>query len=211
MLLVRLLLLLTVFVAVAVPARADAKPVVLTLHPGGYYLYDASMMAAVDASFEAQGFKAVAVDYTKGDIEAGWRDVKAAAGDYPRRRVYAYGESAGGGFAAMLAAKGLIDGAVVLSPLIDLRPWGRDYGDRFNCTTRTCWQRYSPSRMPARAPVLEYVPTDDAFVDPSAALVWARRQPLVTAESWPGWHMCPSPKGREADLRRAGRFLSRLR
>ena len=183
----------------------------LTLHPGGYFLYDASMMAAVDASFEGQGFKAVAVDYTKGDIEAGWRDVKAAARNYPGRRVYAYGESAGGGFAAMLAAKGLVDGAVALSPLIDLRPWGRDYGDRFRCTTRRCWHRYSPSRMPARAPVLEYVPLDDEYVDPAAALVWARKEPLVTAESWRGPHMWRSPHGREADLRRAGRFLSHLR
>lgn len=211
MLLVCVLLFLAIAFTAAAPARADARPVVLTLHPGGYYLYDATMMTAVDTSFEAQGFKAVAVDYTTGDIKAGWRDVKAAARSYPRRRVYAYGESAGGGFAAMLAGKGLVDGAVVLSPLIDLRAWGRTYGDRFRCTTRNCWHRFSPSRMAARVPVREYVPTDDAFVDPSAALTWARRQPLVTAESWPGWHMCPSPKGREADLRRAGRFLSRLR
>lgn len=202
-------MLLAAGVAFAGPGHVERKPVVLTLHPGGYYLYDASMMATVDAAFEEQGFKAVAVDYTIGDIHAGWKDVKAAAKSFPRRRVYAYGESAGGGFAALLAAKGLVDGAVAHSPLVDLRPWGRIYGDRFRCTTRSCWNRYSPSRMSAKAPTLEFVPTDDTVVSPFAALRWARKQPLVRADRWPGWHMAPSPRGRAADLRRAGRFLLR--
>lgn len=203
-----LLVSIAAMLTLAAPAAAR-KPVVLTIHGGGYYGLDASTMASVDQAFEAQGFRARPVDYTIGDIRAGWRDVRRAAAVYgPRRRVYAYGESAGGGLAGMLATKrGLIDGAVIHSPLVDLRPWGRQYGDRFSCTTKRCWLRFSPGKRRARAPVLAFVPEDDTLVDPAGALAWADRERRVRAVSWPGWHMFPSPRGRDADLRRAGRFL----
>jgi acetyl esterase/lipase len=203
------LLTLAATLLLAAPAVA-AKPVVLTIHGGGYFVDDTAMMAAVDASFEAAGFKSVPVDYTLGDIRAGWRDVRRAARRFPHRRVYAYGESAGGGFAALLATTRLIDGAVVHSPIVDLRAWGRQFGSRFRCETRRCWKRFSPARRKARAPVLEFVPTDDVMVDPTAALKWASRDPRVRARVWPGWHMAPSRRGRDADLRRAASFLHRL-
>ena len=203
---VNALLALAAAVSVAAPG-SDDRPVVLTLHPGGYYLYDSSAMRGVDAAFEAQGFDAVAVNYTTGDIEAGWKDVKEVARTITDRPIYAYGESAGGGYAGMLAVKGLVDGAVLLSPLADLTDWGQEKGERFQCTTSECWDEFSPALRPARAPVLQFLPTDDDVVDPAAALDWAERDPLVEAETWPGFHLAPSPQGRPADLQRAGEFF----
>jgi acetyl esterase/lipase len=201
--------LLAAVVALLTAAAAEARPVVLTIHSGGFYKGDASMMDSVNDAFEAQGFRASAVEYTIGDIRAGWRDVQRAARSFPpRRRVYAYGESAGGGFSALLATKrGLIDGAVVHSPVIDLRAWGREYGDRFRCTTKRCWTRFSPGERGAKAPVLEFLPEQDTLVDPADGIDWAERERRVRALTWPGWHLFPSRRGRDADLRRAGHFF----
>lgn len=201
--------LLAAVAALLPAAAAEARPVVLTIHSGGFFKGDASMMDSVNDAFEAQGFRARAVEYTIGDIRAGWRDVKRAARAFPpRRRVYAYGESAGGGFSALLATRrGLIDGAVVHSPVIDLRAWGGQYGDRFRCTTERCWTRFSPGERRARAPVLEFLPEQDTLVDPADGLDWAERERRVRALTWPGEHLFPSRRGREADLRRAGHFF----
>jgi acetyl esterase/lipase len=201
--------LLAAVAALLTAAAAEARPVVLTIHGGGFYKGDATMMVSVNDAFEAQGFRATAVEYTVGDIREGWRDVQRAARRFPaRRRVYAYGESAGGGFSALLATKrDLIDGAVVHSPVIDLRDWGREYGDRFRCTTKRCWRRFSPGERRARAPVLEFLPEQDTLVDSADGVDWAERERRVRALTWPGWHLFPSRRGRDADLRRAGHFF----
>jgi acetyl esterase/lipase len=206
---VRVALLGAGLLAVAAPA-ASAKPVVLTIHGGGYYLYDAASMATQVASFEAQGFKVESVEYRLGHIRAGWRDVRAAVHRYPHRRVYAYGESAGAGYAGLLATTKLIDGAALQSPLIDLRPyWGPERGSLFNCTTRRCWGRFSAVKKRAKQPVLEFVPLGDQVASPAASLRWAKRNRSVRAITYPGVHGMPSPKGQKADLRRAGRFFWR--
>lgn len=193
----------------AAPAGA-AKPVVLTIHGGGYYMYDAASMATQVASFRAQGFKVESVEYRLGNIRAGWRDVRAAVRRYPRRHVYAYGESAGAGYAGLLATTGLIDGAVLQSPLIDLRPyWGPERGHLFSCTRRACWDRFSAVEKRALQPILMFVPLDDPFASSASSLRWERRNPSVRAISYHGWHGMPSPKGMAADLRRAGRYFWR--
>lgn len=196
--------------AVAAAPAVAAKPVVLTIHGGGYYMYDAASMATQVASFRAQGFKVESVEYRLGNIRAGWRDVRAAVRRYPRRHVYAYGESAGAGYAGLLATTGLIDGAVLQSPLIDLRPyWGPERGHLFACTRTACWDRFSAVEKRAMQPVLMFVPLDDPFASSASSLRWERRNPGVRAISYHGWHGMPSPKGMAADLRRAGRYLWR--
>jgi len=199
----------TILVGAAAPATA-AKPVVLTIHGGGYYLYDAASMATQVASFEAQGFRVESVEYKLGNIRAGWRDVRAAVRRYPRRHVYVYGESAGAGYAGLLATTDLIDGAVLYSPLIDLRPyWGPARGVRFSCTTEACWDRFSAVERRPLEPVLEFVPLDDQVASPASSLRWDRKYRKVRAITYPGPHGMPSPKGAAADLRRAGRYFWR--
>lgn len=194
---------------VAAPA-ASAKPVVLTVHGGGYFLFDAASMTRQVAAFEAQGFKVESVEYQLGNIRAGWRDVRAAVRRYPRRHIYAYGESAGAGYAGLLATTKLIDGAVLQSPLVDLRPlWGPTQGQLFSCTTPSCWRRFSAVLKRPKQPVLEFVPLDDQIASPDSSLLWDRRNRRVRAVTYPGIHGMPSPKGLDADLRRAGRFFWR--
>lgn len=193
----------------AAPAAA-AKPVVLTIHGGGYYLYDAASMRTQVASFRAQGFKVESVEYRLGNIRAGWRDVRAAVRRYPRRHVYVYGESAGGGYAGLLATTKSIDGAALQSPLVDLRPyWGPERGSLFSCTAPRCWSRFSAVRRRAKRPVLAFVPLADSIASPVSTLRWAKRNRSVHAIVYAGYHGMPSPRGLESDLRRAGRFFWR--
>lgn len=204
-----LLLVVTLTLGNAAPAPA-AKPVVLTIHAGGYYLYDAASMAPQVAAFEAQGFRVESVEYRLGDIRAGWRDVRAAVRRYPRRHIYVYGESAGAGYGGLLATTDLIDGAVLKWPLIDLRPyWGPAQGARFACTTPACWDRFSAVERRALRPVLEFVPLEDQAASPASSLRWDRKNRSVHAITYPGPHGMPSPQGTAADLRRAGRFFWR--
>jgi acetyl esterase/lipase len=206
----RLLVLAVALPFFAIAPDSSAKPVVLTIHSGGYYMSNAASMASQVASFRAQGFKVESVEYRLGNIRAGWRDVRAAVRRYPRRHVYAYGESAGAGYAGLLATTRLIDGAALQSPLIDLRTfWGPERGHLFACTTRACWERFSAVRKRAKQPVLMFVPLDDPVASPASSLRWERRNRNVRAVAYPGWHGAPSPQGTAADLRRAGRYFWR--
>ncbi len=131
----------------------------------------------------------------------------AVARQFDGRQVCVYGESAGGGLAAMLAVRrGLVDAAVLDSPLLDLTdPRWADDGPAFRCRCMHCLHRYSPSRRHPKAPVLQFVPTDDQAVDPRDAIRWGHREPLVHTDSFPGLHMFPSPRGRKGDLVHAAR------
>lgn len=209
-----LLLLVLAFLPWATPGAARATPVVLTMHGGGYVLGSADEMKATDALFERLGYRAVSIDYTRGNISAGWRDVKAAAGSYgPRRRVYAFGVSAGGGYAAKLAERGMVDAAFGSSPLVDLTGKWAPIGAYFRCTTRHCRRRFSPALRNPRNPFRALIPLEDSYVDPADALGWAGREARVTATTYHGEHTMPTPAGHSSDVgdaadwfeRRAGR------
>jgi len=112
-----------VFVLTA-PA-AHAAPTILLLHGGGWQSGDGSSMAAWGEDFRAHGYRTVVVDYplrrvTRSmDYAAGVARVKAQDGE----PVIAYGISAGGTIAAMLAATGVVDGAVNVIGPTDFTRW----------------------------------------------------------------------------------------
>jgi fermentation-respiration switch protein FrsA (DUF1100 family) len=77
-----------------------------------------------------------------------------------RGRVYAYGTSAGGTLAALLAGDGLVSAAVAKAPISDLVGWrwplsayGPDYYESIGTTIADRF-RLSPLRRPARRPLL---------------------------------------------------------
>ena len=193
--------------SLTVPARAEAKPVVLLIHGGGYYL-DYGIIHPAATVFEAHGLQPVLVDYAIGDIAQARRDVRAAAGRFPDRTVFAYGESAGGGLAAMLAQSDLIDAAALHSPLADLTEerWA-GLGREFGCWWEECLRRFSPALSDARQPTLAMVPEQDQAVDPRRVLDWAANDPLVRSISYPGGHLEASPLGSVGDLERFADFF----
>jgi fermentation-respiration switch protein FrsA (DUF1100 family) len=75
--------------------------------------------------------------------------------------VYAYGSSAGGTLAALLAGDGLVSAAVAKAPVSDLLDWewplsayGPDYFERIGLVAPAARRRLSPLRRPARRPLL---------------------------------------------------------
>ncbi len=196
----------------ATPGTAQANPVVLTIHGGGYIIGNAGNMAKTDAQFEALGYKAVSVDYTLSNIGAGWRDVKAVAESYgPRRHVFAIGTSAGGGYAAKLAERGMVDAAYGFSPLVDLtgEKWAAFGGVHFRCRTDHCQQRFSPVERRPLSPFRALVPLQDSIVDPADAIGWADRQMKVTAMTYDGDHCYPTAAGYISDVRDASDWFER--
>jgi acetyl esterase/lipase len=100
------LLALGLLPAPARAAAADAPPTMLLLHGGAWFAAGPAVtatMAPVGDRFEAIGFRTVAVDYQPGP--AGIVDIQGAYDAAARTGgpVCAYGESAGGHWALMLA------------------------------------------------------------------------------------------------------------
>ena len=96
-------------------------------------------------------------------------------------QVYAYGTSAGGTLAALLAGDGMVEAAVAKAPISDLVGWewpltaygaayyegiGASLSDRF---------RLSPLRRPARRPLLIVHGRADQVVLPAMSRAYARK------------------------------------
>lgn len=213
---------LTLLVTTARPSEAASpsrqspverpKPVVLLFHPGGYLIGNAASMAPRVAQFEAAGFKALSIEYTLWDVDQARRDAISSAREYgPNRDVFAYGESAGGGLAGLMATRGVVDGAALHSPLVSLTGrWGVEPGKLYGCVKWRCRKRNSPAFHTAKVPVFEMVPLQDTALDPQDALDWAERDPKVRAITYDGNHLSWSPRGQEADVARISRFFWRI-
>lgn len=109
-------------------------------------------------------------------------------------RVYAYGSSAGGTLAALLAGDGLVAAAVAKAPVSDLATWewplgayGPDYFERIGLDL-AAQLRLSPLRRPARAPLLVYQGRGDQVVP--LAMNQAFDQKFERVQLWevPGGH-----------------------
>lgn len=146
------------------PASGSAAPQLILIH-GGSFLYE-------DPSFESlsrrravrAGFTPHYLSYPLGDMPGAFRAARAEAIRLRARygsAVYAYGSSAGGTLAALLAGDGLVSGAVAKAPVSDLLDWqwpltayGPDYFERIGLTAPAARLRLSPLRRPARRPLL---------------------------------------------------------
>jgi acetyl esterase/lipase len=174
-------------------ADRERPPAVLLFHGGGFSFGAAVQMEEAAAKAERRGFIARSVEYPLCDIGAAVKTAVAASRELRRRgyRVFAYGDSAGGTLAALLAEGGLARAAVADAPPSDLIHWpgffasdedyqawlGLDLAGRF---------RLSPAFHPSQRRIL-VMQGDDEFKAPNRA--WASRDPLVRYEAIPGSHL----------------------
>lgn len=164
-------------------ASADAPPTVepskplaahlLVIHGGSFLYDDLSFEALTRGPAEAAGFVPHYLSYPLGDLPAAVRAARSEArrlGERFRGRLYAYGTSAGGTLAAILAGDGLVRAAVAKAPVSDLVGWewpltayGPDFYEAIGAD-ETARRRLSPLRRPARRPLLVLQGRADAVV-----------------------------------------------
>lgn len=147
------------------PAKAPGPPPQLLLFHGGSFLFeDPSFEESTEPLAEEAGFVPHYVDYPLGDLPAALTRARAEAARLRSRfgaeHVYAYGSSAGGTLAALLAGEGLVAAAVAKAPPSDLVGWtwplstyGADYYERIGLSEEARY-RLSPLRRPERQPLL---------------------------------------------------------
>lgn len=192
----RLLIPIAVALALVGSERADAKPLLLIFPPGGFIMECSSpCMEPQRHLAEKMGFQERVVRYTLWDIPQAMRDARASVP--ARRRVFAYGESAGGLFAARLAQKGLVEAAALQSPVANLPRWLSAFSDPgfasglLKVPTLDERRRYSPHRYRSRKPIFAVAGASDSHLTP-ATLAWAAKRKRVWAKTAVGEHLEPS-------------------
>jgi fermentation-respiration switch protein FrsA (DUF1100 family) len=146
------------------PEPAGPPPQLLLFHGGSFLFEDPSFEEATAPLAEEAGFVPHYVDYPLGDLPGALARARAEAARlrarYGAEDVYAYGSSAGGTLAALLAGEGLVAAAVAKAPPSDLVGWtwplstyGADYYERIGLSEEARY-RLSPQRRPQRQPLL---------------------------------------------------------
>jgi dienelactone hydrolase len=148
-------------------------PHLLLIHGGAFLFEDPTFDAVTRQAALDAGFIPHYLTYPLGDLRAGVQAARAEArrlGALYPGRLYAYGSSAGGTLAALLAGDGMVRAAVAKAPPSDLVGWewplsayGADYYERIAADSATRL-RLSPLRRPARRPLLLLHGINDAIV-----------------------------------------------
>jgi len=148
-------------------------PHLLLIHGGAFLFEDPTFDAVTRQAAVDAGFVPHYLTYPLGDLRAGVQAARAEArrlGALYPGRLYAYGSSAGGTLAALLAGDGMVRAAVAKAPPSDLVGWewpltayGGDYYERIAADSATRL-RLSPLRRPARRPLLLLHGINDAIV-----------------------------------------------
>lgn len=157
------------------------------------------------------------VTYPLADMPAAVRRARQEARRLRNRfgllRVYAYGSSAGGTLAALLAGDGLVSAAVAKAPVSDLASWewplgvyGPDYFEQI-ALGPAARLRLSPLRRPARAPLLVYQGRGDQVVPPAMNQTFAAKFNRVYLWEVPGGHT--TERARPYLVDQAMRWLAR--
>jgi len=147
-----------------VGAAGSAAPQLILIH-GGSFLYEDPTFEVLTGERALQaGFAPHYLRYPMGDMPAAFRAARVEALRLRARygsAVYAYGSSAGGTLAALLAGDGLVSAALAKAPVSDFLSWewplgayGPDYFERIGLTAPAARSRLSPLRRPARRPLL---------------------------------------------------------
>ena len=121
--------------ALALPGSAQAedlycgnpnsKRAVILIHGGSFGLGGPYLTEDSCRKFASAGYYVINSDYPLGDLLGAERHLRVQAAKARRnhRKVFAYGESAGGGLAALLSARSLVDAAFAWAPVSDLYRW----------------------------------------------------------------------------------------
>ncbi len=200
-------------------AGDEAAPVLLMLHSGGFILGSPASLDQAAAAAEGVGFEAVPVAYKLHDLPGAAAQVERIARRYERqgRDVYAYGESAGGLLASMLAEESLSEATAVYSSISDLPAYIRHtpppergvFVDALHATRKQI-RELSPVNGLSEAPVLALTPVADSGHLNRATDRWAERDPLVSTRDVQGGHLgLDEPDVYAANVAVAMRWLAR--
>jgi acetyl esterase/lipase len=197
----------------AVDANAGArKPILLLIHGGGFAFNDPTWMDEAARVAAARGFRPVQLEYTLWNLPRALDDAKRAAKRYASRGpLFAYGESAGGTLAALVARPGRARAAVAYAPVSNLVHWLGDQPAVLEDlrATRADLRRGSPALRPATRPILAMVPEHDSIVSSRDTYRWATQDPLVRARTVAGGHGFTGTTEYAGNLRLAMRWLQR--
>ena len=147
-----------------VGAAGSAAPQLILIHGGSFLYEDPAFEGLTRRRALRTGFVPHYLRYPLGEMPAAFRAARAEAARLRARygtAVYAYGSSAGGTLAALLAGEGLVSAALAKAPVSDflswewpLRAYGPGYFERIGLTAPAARRRLSPLRRPARRPLL---------------------------------------------------------
>lgn len=183
-------------------------------HPGGFIFAGKPMNQAAQAA-RRRGFEPKIVDYPLLNVPGAVRKSTQLAKRLNRRgrTVYAYGDSAGGTLALLLAERGLVRAASAQAPVADIPGWitttGNDVSQVGALLKLDSEQllELSPDTHGTRSPIMAEVPVEDPISPITTS--WATRRRLVKAVSVPGGHLDPAYYTQNLSL--AMRFLSERR
>jgi pimeloyl-ACP methyl ester carboxylesterase len=226
----RLALCAVIFVMVAtVPASAAGSspmigaagsvvPQLILIHGGSFLYEDPSFEPLTRARAAQAGFVPHYLRYPLGDMPDAYRAARAEVIRLRARYgddVYAYGSSAGGTLAALLAGDGLVSAAVAKAPVSDLLDWrwplsayGPDYFERIGLAAPAARRRLSPLRRSARRPLLILQGRADRVVPPAMSRAYSVRFKRVYLWEVPGGHH--TERTRPELLSRAFDWLARV-
>jgi pimeloyl-ACP methyl ester carboxylesterase len=173
------------------------RPQLLLIHGGSFLGEDPGFEALTRGPAAAAGFETHYLRYPLGDLPGAVRAARAEARLLRARfgpAVYAYGSSAGGNLAAILAGDGLVSAAAAKAPPSDLVTWdwplatfGADYHRRIRAGPAAL-RRLSPFRRPARRPLLVLQGRRDHIVPPAMSEAFAAKFRRVHLWAVPGGH-----------------------
>jgi hypothetical protein len=174
-------------------SNATRQPAVLLFHGGGFVEGTPAWINEAADKAERRGFKTFNIDYPLWNVPAAVQTAVADARHLREKgyRVFAYGDSAGGTLAALLAERGLAKAAVANEPPSNLIEWPEDYTSDYQ------WQgwlnldrqgriRYSPAFHSSTSPIL-VLQSNDEFKQWN--LPWAKWDPRVRYQAIPGGHI----------------------
>jgi pimeloyl-ACP methyl ester carboxylesterase len=148
----------------AVGPAGSVAPQLILIHGGSFLYEDPAFESLTRRQALRAGFVPHYLSYPLGDMPGAFQAARAEAVRLRARygsAVYAYGSSAGGTLASLLAGDGLVSAAVAKAPVSDLLDWewplsayGPDYFERIGLSAPTARRRLSPLRRPARNPLL---------------------------------------------------------
>ena len=186
--------------------------------PAGGFIFDITELPYPERAARRLGFRPKLVDYPEYNLPGALRAVRAAARRARRngRKVYVYGESAGGTLAGLLAEDGLVGAAAAYCPIADLGPFIRRSHDPelymalIKADERDL-RRYSPGLHDTVRPILAMRATGDSPFMNQGIRRWDRRDPQADSVAVGGSHLKDPdhPAVYRANVRRGLTWLAR--
>lgn len=177
---------------------APPKRHLILLGGGGFTRYDPNFERTMVPAASRHGFEPHYVRYRLNDFVGAVQDARAEARRltnlYGKENVFAFGSSAGGTLALILAGEARISAAVASSALYDFNHWpwvnlywGKQYFDeiRLDAASR---RQYSPMHRPLRCPALAMHGTVDPVVSFFQAEDFAAAHQRATTQLYFGGH-----------------------